>query len=66
VYVTKLLPTEKKSLGLLELDTKKKFPELSVTVGCCQVTSLPVAPKGTSKAMLSGHVTTGGMLSTVS
>jgi hypothetical protein len=62
-----VLPTEKKSLGLFELDNKKKFPELSETVGCCQVTSLPVAPKGTrSKAMLSGHVTTGGMLSTVS
>ena len=64
VYVTVLLPTGKKSLGLLVLDTKKKVPELSVTVGSCQVTCLPVTPKATSNVRSPGQVTTGGVLST--
>ena len=61
VYIIVVSPTGKKSLGLYVLDTKKKLPELSVTVGRVHDSCLPKLPVGTSELKSAGQVTTGGV-----
>ena len=61
VYIIVVSPTGKKSLGLYVLDTKKKLPELSVTVGRVHDSCLLKVPFGTSELTSAGQVTTGGV-----
>ena len=58
---------KKEPLGKFGAEIVGAMPELSVAVGCCQVTVVPVAPVAaeTLLSMLAGQkVNTGGILST--
>ena len=63
VYVTGVVPTLKKELGNLVLDTRVAVPELSVAKGSCQLTVVPGEPDGTVTVMsLIGEIL-GGIVS---
>ena len=64
MYITSVLPTGNKSLGLEDLDTNSTVPELSDTVGSGQDTRVPPNPKSISKSKLVGQATWGGTKST--
>ena len=53
VYVTGVVPTGKKSLGALVLETRVTVPELSDALGSCQLTVLPGELRGTVTVMSS-------------
>ena len=63
--MTGVVPTRKVLPGCLS-GFWMETPELSVDVGSCQSTTVPVAPKGTVTVMSSGkEVTSGGVESAV-
>ena len=65
VYVTGVVPTLKKELGNLVLDTRVAVPELSVAEGSCQLTFVPGDPEGTvTVTSLIGEIL-GGIVSAV-
>ena len=63
VYVTGVVPTLKKELGNLVLDTRVAVPELSVAEGSCQLTVVPGEPDGTVMVMSLIGVILGGIVS---
>ena len=58
-----MVPTLKKELGNLVLDTRVAVPELSVAEGSCQLTVVPGEPDGTVMVMSLIGVILGGIVS---